>query len=350
MKCRHCFVHSALNQKRPELSVDEINRMAAHIPAMQRVHLGGGEPFARPDIGELAVTVSNRWRAGVVCVPTNGWFTERILAGMIHYGERASGNLRLHFSINSPDPDKMDAFTKLKGSFVRWRRSIDAALSLAARFPQITVVALATYNEFNQHEFKALIDFLHQSVGVQDFSFQLARTHAGYAPALDIGHFREMNDYYFRTWNKQNPLLASFRRATREQSANYFEAPVYAERCTSGKLRVVMSPEGDIYPCEKLGYPNLKEMDAWKMGNIRDFDYDLNALVRSKKARLMYERICSRNCHCDHNIDQSLRVLSSGGFRGHVLKQAASKWMSGLLLPQSQRAPTVTQADDRARE
>jgi radical SAM protein with 4Fe4S-binding SPASM domain len=328
MKCRHCFVHDALNKKSAMLSAEEFHRMSAFIPALQRVHLGGGEPFTRPDIGELAVIASNNWNAGVVCIPTNGWFTDKILSGMCYFGENSDNHLRLHFSINSHDPEEMDRFTLLKGSFKRWRHSIDEALRISHKYPRISIVALATFNEHNQDNFQSLIDFLHEEVGVHDFSFQIARTHPGYSPKLDIAHFRKMNDYYFRRWNKQNPFLASFRQATRAQSANYFETPSFEKRCTSGRLRVVISPSGDVYPCEKLGYPNLREMNAWHMGNIRDFNYDIHALVRSDKAAALYKQICESRCHCDHNIDQSLRLLSSGRFRSEVIRSALNRWHS----------------------
>lgn len=328
MKCRHCFADNALNRRNSQLDADEIRQMARHIPAMQRVHLGGGEPFTRSDIGEIAVRISNEWKAGVVCIPTNGWLTDRILAGMRHFGEHGEGKLRVHFSINSPDPEEMDEFTRLKGSFARWRRSIDGALNLSSNYPQITVVALATYNEYNQYKFRALIDFLHHDVGVEDFSFQLVRPHGNYAPALDIDHFRQMSAYYFRTWNRQNPFLASFREATRTRSADYFDKPRFQKRCTSGKIRVIMSPGGDIYPCETLGYPNLERMDGWNMGNVRDFDYDVNALVRSPTARAIYQRICEGRCHCHHNIDQSLSLLASEPFRQDVLMGAIRRLVS----------------------
>lgn len=333
MKCKHCFVHDALNHKLGHLSVGEISMMSAHIPAMQRVHLGGGEPFTRSDIAELAVTVSNEWKAGVVCIPTNGWFTDRITDFMRHFGEHGRGNLRLHFSINSANPAEMDAFTQLKGTFVRWRRSIDAALALSPKYPQITVVALATFNEYNQHNFEELIDFLHKDVGVDDFSFQLVRTHGDYAPKLDLDRFRKVNAHYFRNYNRQNPVLASFREETRNRSADYFAEPAFRKRCTSGKIRVVMSPIGDVYPCEKLGYPNLQKMAEWKMGNVREFDYDVNALVKSPKAREIYARISDGKCHCDHNIDQSLSLLSTRSFRGRVLRNAAGK----LLVDRGQK-------------
>lgn len=325
MKCRHCFVHDALNNKRPELGVEDLMLMARHIPAVQRVHLGGGEPFTRPDIAQIATTVSNEWHAGVVCMPTNGWFTDRILAAIEYFGQHGRGNLRIHFSINSPDPAEMDHFTQLKGSFERWRRSIDAALIAAKRYPQITIVALATFNEYNQHRFIELIDWLHEDVGVDDFSFQLARTHNDYAPKLDIEGFRAANRHYFKRWNKQHPVLAAFRQETRERSADYFAAPAFERGCTSGKIRVVMAPNGDIYPCEKLGYPNLRGMDAVFMGNIRDFDHDISALLASERARAIHRRITETSCHCDHNIDQSLRLLSSGAFRSRVVANAARR-------------------------
>jgi MoaA/NifB/PqqE/SkfB family radical SAM enzyme len=325
MKCRHCFVHDALNKGVRHLGVDEITAMARHIPAMQRVHLGGGEPFTRSDIGELATRVSNEWKAGVVCVPTNGWFTDRILAGMEHFGNHGRGNLRLHFSINSHDPAEMDAFTQLPGSFERWRRSIDDALRLSRQYPQITVVALATFNEHNQHGFERLIDFLHQEVNVEDFSFQLVRTHGSYAPELDIDAFRKANDYYFKRYNKQNPVLSAFRQETRVKSADYFADPKFERRCTSGKIRVVMSPAGDVYPCEKLGYPNLANMASVHMGNVRDYSYNIKALLKSEKARRIYEGLCEGRCHCDHNIDQSLTLLSSGSFRRRVLRRALAR-------------------------
>lgn len=328
MKCRHCFVHEALNRKSPQLSVGEIRRMAAHIPAMQRVHLAGGEPFTRSDIAELATCISNEWNAGVVCIPTNGWFTERIAAGIRHFGQCGRGNLRLHFSINSADPEEMDQFTQLEGTFVRWRRSIDEALKLSSGYPQITVVALATYNEYNQYKFHRLIDFLHEEVGVQDFSFHLVRSHGNYTPKLDMEHFREVNDYYFNTWNRQNPVLASFRHAIRDRGADYFESPGYRKRCTSGRIRVVMSPAGDVYPCEKLGYPNLNTYDEWKIGNIRDFNYNLNELARSPRARSLYQKICESSCYCDHNIDQSMSLLSTGSFHGSVLINAVKRVMT----------------------
>lgn len=320
MKCKHCFVLEALNKKSPVLSPDEIRLMGKHIQPIQRVHVGGGEPFTRKDIFEVARAFSETWNPGVMCMPTNGWFTKRTLEFIEQFGENCTGNLRLHFSINSPFPEDMDNFTKLKGSFAKWKESITQSIQLAEKYKNITIVALSTYNEYNQDHFKELIDYLHQEIKVPDFSFQIARTHKGYNPVLDYDRFRELNEYYFKTYNSQNRFIATFRKSWREKSVDYFEDPKFTQTCSSGKMRVVISPSGDVYPCEKLGYPNLHDMHEWLIGNVRDFDYNLNALVNGEPAKKSYEKICGENCHCDHNIDQSLNLLSDSKYRMKLIK------------------------------
>jgi len=325
MKCKHCFVLDALNKKLPMLSPDEIRKMGKFVKPIQRVHVGGGEPFTRKDLFEVIRAFSETWKPGVICVPTNGWFTERILEFIDQYGTTCKGNIRIHFSINSPYPEDMDKFTALKGSFEKWKDSITKAIERAKRYKNITIVALSTYNEYNQHYFKELIDYLHLEIKVPDFSFQIARTHENYNPDLNYQKFREINDYYFKTYNKQDRFIATFRKLSREKSVEYFETPKFTKTCTSGKLRIVVSPTGDIYPCEKLGYPNLKDMHQWLLGNIRDYDFDINKLLKNKAANLCYNKICSTDCHCDHNIDQSLKLLSEPSYRIKLIKEVIRK-------------------------
>jgi len=63
MKCSHCFVLDALNKKLPVLSPDEIRAMGKYVTPVQRVHVGGGEPFARKDIFDVACAF---WRHGIL--------------------------------------------------------------------------------------------------------------------------------------------------------------------------------------------------------------------------------------------------------------------------------------------
>jgi MoaA/NifB/PqqE/SkfB family radical SAM enzyme len=323
MQCKHCFVHNELNKKpkEPPISISEIIKMGEFIPHMQRVHLGGGEPFMRKDIGELAVTISNHWNTGVICIPTNGWYGDNIIKTIRAFGSNGKGQLRLHFSINSHRPQDMDDFTKVKGTFDRWRKNIALAIKESRPFNNITIVALSTFNEFNQNEFIDLIDFAIDDIGVDDFSFQLVRSHGDYNPDLNTKKFQQAIDYFFNKKNNQNVLLKNFRRAIREETIKYYDNPTYSRDCSSGRSRVVMSPEGNIYPCETKGYPNHESMNNNLIGSIRDFEYDICKLLSSNVSLQLQDEIKKNKCHCDHGIDTSLSMLTKPKTQFKILKE-----------------------------
>jgi len=328
MKCKHCFVMDELNSEiDPLLSVEEIIKMGQYIPNMQRVHLGGGEPFIRKDMPELVVALSQNWKTGVICIPTNGWYTENILKTIEAFGEKGYGTLRIHFSINSFVPEDMDNFTQVKNSFKNWCKSVEEAKKISAKYENITLVALTTYNEYNQQYFIKLIDFLLDDIEVDDFSFQLVREHGEYRPELDVDGFDKAIEYFFKHRSKDNALLKAFRSLIREETSKYYKNPQYITPCMAGTTRVVMSPSGDIYPCEKLGYPNL-ERDKYLMGSIRDFDYDITKLLANQDSTTIRDNIYSNRCHCDHGIDASLSQLSNIKFQLKLATRTVKNFVS----------------------
>jgi radical SAM protein with 4Fe4S-binding SPASM domain len=317
-RCRHCFMIAELNKRAPELTADEMLKMGAHMPKMRRVHLGGGEPFARRDIGDKALIASNEWRSEVVCIPTNGWYGKQVLRTIESFGKDGKGQLRIHFSINTM-PSDMDAFTGVKGSFTRWRESIRDALELARQFKNVTVLCLATYNEDSKLVFDQLKDFVVTDVKPDDFSMQLARAHENYATNYDTTGFNEVVRDYFRNDSIQPWYLTAYRELIREHTVLCKGDPTQIPKCRSGTSRLVIAPNGDVYPCESKGYPNGEDYSQWLMGNVRDFGFDIEELLRSEAARRVQQRVASEPCTCQHGIDIALNLLSSRTFQLRVV-------------------------------
>ena len=319
-----------LNIPMRELTVEEIERIGEDAGPLQRVHLGGGEPMIRRDIAEKAVCVANTWDTDVVCIPTNGWHTEAILRVIRYFGEHSKKTLRLHFSINALG-DEMDEFTGIPHSFLQWETSVHSALQCAKEYSNVTIVGLVTFGAYNRERLAEIKRYLLDSIGVHDYSLQLVRAHRGYEPVIPIEEFSEHLHSYFQHESPQRPFLRAYRELVREYSHAYYQHPGFVTRCRAGGARVVMSPDGDVYPCERLGYPNGGNPERWLLGNIRDHGYSLKHLLRTSRAKQIRSDIAASRCHCDSGIDLALNLACSARFKIAVLFRGVRYGVKRLL-------------------
>jgi radical SAM protein with 4Fe4S-binding SPASM domain len=317
-RCRHCFMIDELNKRSEELSADEMSRMSPSMPKMRRVHLGGGEPFAKRDITEKALIASNEWNSEIVCIPTNGWYDRNTYRTLEEFGKHGRAQLRVHFSINTL-PDEMDGFTGVKGSFERWRETIRNAIEIGDRYENVTILCLATFNDDSKEVFAELKDYILEEIQPHDFSMQLAREHDNYHPELTTEDFDAVVRDYFRNDSQQPWFLTAYRELIREHTSACLHDSAQMPTCAAGSARLVIAPNGDVYPCEMKGYPNGVGFAQWRMGNVRDFAFDIQALLASPVARAVRERMASQACECQHGIDIALNLLHSPKFQAKVL-------------------------------
>lgn len=70
-KCAHCFY--PINQKKNELTLDEIDLLAKSLPPIRLLLISGGEPFLRQDLPEIIRIYFERCRFFSASIPTNGY-------------------------------------------------------------------------------------------------------------------------------------------------------------------------------------------------------------------------------------------------------------------------------------
>ena len=81
MKCEHCFYWTALNQKN-DLTKDELFALSRSLGKIENLNLSGGEPFLRPEFGEICRQFIQHNGVKEIYVPTNGYFTARTIAAI----------------------------------------------------------------------------------------------------------------------------------------------------------------------------------------------------------------------------------------------------------------------------
>ena len=76
LTCEHCFYWRNLNQ-RDDLSYEEFRKLSLELGHFENLNLSGGEPFIRPEFGEICQLFTENNGVKRIYVPTNGYFTDR---------------------------------------------------------------------------------------------------------------------------------------------------------------------------------------------------------------------------------------------------------------------------------
>ena len=85
-------------------------------------------------------------------------------------------------------------------------------------------------------------------------------------------------------------------------------------QCYAGKLNLVLTEKGDLYPCEDFS-------DNMKLGNIKESDYDLQRVLHSDPAKKILAFIHDKGCHCTHECYYMTNILFSPRRYPALLKQ-----------------------------
>ncbi len=313
LRCRHCFHHREVAAGIEGPSLEDVGRLAdsaARMGPLLWLSLGGGEPFLRADLPELAERFG---RHGLrhLAIPTNGLVArtepalERILAAC------PETFVSVAVSIDGP-PAIHDTIRAQEGAYAR---SIAAARALAARARaerRLGLGLIVTVTRANQDVLAAHLEELVETVRPDNLTINLARGDAldRELLAVDLDRYRE--------------VVAEKRRLQASGLLGYFEFPLarlasardhlmyeHVERvargaprrhlpCTAGTLSAVVFEDGAVHPCEVLGKP---------MGHLADFDWDLERLWRGARADALRTEIRATRCACTWECAQADNVL-----------------------------------------
>jgi MoaA/NifB/PqqE/SkfB family radical SAM enzyme len=289
-RCRTCGIW----RKPPadELSLEEIRTFLAKSPPLSWVHLTGGEPFLRPDFVDLARAVAGQSRDFLMLnFPTNGYLTEEIVEGVTRIAESRPPLFFITVSMDGPE-EVNDRIRGVKGG---WRRQIETFKRLRA-MPGVKVALGMTLSKFNLREFDRAFESVRREIPdlrYRDFHVNIAHIAAYYGnDTLNILHedteaMIGETDRYRRKMGlpltPTNFLEWSFLRRV----APYLRTGRTPLPCHALSASCFMDASGTVFPCT---------MWDRSLGNIRDFDYDLDRLWNNPETLRIRGEIREGNC------------------------------------------------------
>lgn len=318
-RCRHCFHWKEVAAGVAGPSLEQVRSLAdsaARLGPLLWVSFGGGEPFLRRDLADLALAFG---RNGLrhLAIPTNGLVEERqheTIARIL--AENPELYLSVGVSFDGP-PAIHDSIRQVPGGHARSMASVRAlreqrdALPAAMR-ERFGVGILVTLTSENQHVLSAHLEELVRELRPDNATLNLARGTAMEAHLLEVDLARYDELVATKARLVESGALPYFdyplaKLAVARDSAMYEHVARVARGdrsrhlpCTAGKLSAVIFENGSVQPCEILGR---------EIGNLNDVAWDLRRLWSSSQADALRDEIAATRCACTWECAQADNVL-----------------------------------------
>ncbi|GBE43709.1 pyrroloquinoline quinone biosynthesis protein PqqE [bacterium BMS3Bbin10] len=304
-RCPFCFYLAGADQPdrgAAELSLAEIRKISASLGRMLWIAFSGGEPYLRKDLAEISKIFHDQNRPSVMLYPTNGLLPETICKTT----ERILQNCPDSVIVVKISIDELgaahDDMRKTPGGFDKAVETYRRLAPLARRYANLELGINTVFCSRNQDEMDRIIDFVRDLEGVKTHTISMIRgdlVHAHYKD-VDIGKYRRATGRLEADLLEGTSDIHGFRGGRLKAAQDIVQRRLIYRTlceqrrlvpCYSGKLNLVLSESGDVYPCE---------IQMRSFGNVRDYGHDVGKLLRSPAARAALETHGNLSCHCTH--------------------------------------------------
>ncbi len=314
-RCPFCFYLSTKGpcpDSNQELSLPEIEKIAANLGSLLWLALSGGEIFLRPDLAEIVRIFYEKNKPSFILLPTNGLLSETIY----HKTEEILRScpqsvVAVKLSLDGPEAIH-DRLRGVPGAHKKVRATYDLLVDLLDRYPNFELGINTVFCAANQDRMTEIVETVRgEFKRITTHTVSLIRGEVS-EPALkkiDLAKYEETVAMLER--NQKEALAANYRfHGARLKSAqDILQRRLIHETmrlnqqripCYAGKLSVVVTETGEVYPCESF---------TMGLGNLRDNGFDLQGLLHGDVGVQQLAAIKRRDCYCTHECSMMMNIL-----------------------------------------
>jgi radical SAM protein with 4Fe4S-binding SPASM domain len=291
-RCKTCNIW----QMRPkdELTTEEIEKFFTKNPYFLWIDLTGGEPWLRKDFVDICKIILERCPDLLLLhFPTNGYLTDRIVAGV---GEIVKHRPeRLIVTVSMDGDEKLN--DELRGVEGGWKRQIETFKQLH-EMAGVRVVLGMTLSGYNVDQFPAAFEAAKKEcpwLTYRDFHVNIIHASGHFFRNTELQLREHVDPQALIDAVNQYRLLRGFpcdpvsfleheylRRVER-----YLRTGVTPIRCHALRSSCYIDSWGQVFPCSIYDR---------KLGSLRETDFELAPLWNSPLARQVQQEIWGFQC------------------------------------------------------
>ena len=294
-----------------ELSIDEIGKISSSLGKLLWLAFSGGEIFLRNDIIEITKIFYERNKPAIILFPTNGLLTDVInekIEAILKHCKKSTIVIKL--SLEGMEY-LHDSIRGMKGSFQKTMQTYSALKELLEAYPNFELGINTVFNSANQDHMDELIEFVSGLRGIKTHTVSLIRGNVSDIELknIEIGKYLKTINKLSSNLKRKSSSIYRFNGAKLKAAQDILQRSLIYETleqkkqlipCYAGRLNLVLTETGDVFPCESF---------TGKMGNVRDNNYDLMRILRNDEAQKILRSIQDRNCYCTHECYFMTNIL-----------------------------------------
>ncbi len=313
-RCPFCFYlqgRDGGSDEGRELDIDEITKISASFGKLLWLAFSGGEIFLRDDLADISRIFYLNNRPPIILLPTNGLLPELIMERTERIVRECSQSvIAVKLSLDGLEDDH-DRIRNTPGSFSKTMETYSLLASLIDRYPNFELGINTVFCSENQDKMDSLIDFVCGLKNIRTHTVSLIRGDL----ARDDLKKVDTAKYYSAIARLELNLKDKTASVYRFRGARIKAAQDIVQRCLihstmkekkrllqcyAGRLNIVLSETGELYPCEIL---------TKSFGNIRDHDLDIRKALSTSRAAEIIRSIKDRECYCTHECYFMTNIL-----------------------------------------
>ena len=308
-----------------ELSLDEIRKISRSMGGLLWLAFSGGEIFLREDLVGISRIFYENNKPAIMLFPTNGMLPELIrdrTEEILSHCKKSVIAVKLSLDGLNETHDKLRG---KKGSFEKTMSTYRLLEGLIERYPHFELGINTVFCSENQDMMDEIIDLVSSMKSIKTHTISMVRGDLTEEGFKKVDHQK----YHAAIERLEKNLKGRTSRTYRFRGARIKAAQDILQRrliyrtsmekrrlipCYAGRLNLVLTETGDVYPCEIL---------AETFGNIRDYDYDVGKIIKSEKAGRVIDSIANNQCYCTHECYFMTNIL----FNPKLYPELAKEYM-----------------------
>lgn len=315
-RCPHCFIDfDNKEEQSQQMSLEDVHKLTQSIgPQLMNVNITGGEPFYTKDLISICESYVKNTNISSIFFSTHGGPTKKIV-DFLNFIEKHP-HITFIFSISIDHiGEKHDHYRKVKSLF---ENALNTYRILKDYGRNVKVMVSITVSDFNALEIDEIFHTLTKKHNVSAITANLVREEGVYTipkkkkhtilkgytkliKLIDELNLNQNQQEVFLKTKMYNQLMSEKDRIMYQAIQESFLEPKYHLPCyAGGGLMGVIYPNGDVFPCEVLDK---------KMGNLHDFNMDLEALWANNQE--LRNWIKESKCNCTYECAWTYNILAS---------------------------------------